>query len=268
MTMPTAWLPDRAVIAVSGADRVSFLQGLVSNDVAQAEPGHAVWAGFLTPQGRYLSDFFIVAEPERILLDVARGQAEMLASRLSRFRLRADVQLSVTDLGVEAGWGDAAMPEGAFADPRLAEAGWRLCAPPPATPDEDDARAYDSHRLKLGLPDAVDYEPEKTLLLEANFDWLNGVSWKKGCYMGQELTARTHYRGLVKKRLVPVHADTVLPGFNSPITVDGKEVGTLRSAQGQIGLAFLRREAWDKPLLCDDVALQARLPDWFKEETP
>src|SRR5271168_2074734 len=161
-----ALLPDRGVIEVAGDDAVSFLQGLVSNDVTQAAPGRAIWAALLTPQGKWLADFFILSDGARLLLDVERAQAAGLAQRLTRFRLRAKVTLAdLSDgLHVHAAWGG--LPEGlpqdalAAPDPRLPAAGWRILAPAllPATATAGD---WDMHRLELGLPDgSADMEAE------------------------------------------------------------------------------------------------------------
>lgn len=269
-----ALLPDRGVIEVRGEDRVSFLQGLVSNDVALAAPGgdgmgRAVWAALLSPQGKWLADFFILADGDRLLLDCERDQAAMLAQKLSRFRLRAKV--TVTDMSqawcVHAAWGAApVLPAGAVAasDPRLPEAGWRVLAATPL-PATAEAAEWDVHRLALGLPDGIrDLEPDKSVLLEAGFDELNGVSWTKGCYMGQELTARTKYRGLIKRRLVPVRVEGDLPAPGTPILRDGVEVGTMRSGRGALGLAQVRREALDGPLTCGGAVLVPQLPAWMR----
>ena len=250
------------MLAVSGADRISYLQGLVSNDVTLAAPGRAVWAALLTPQGKWLADFFIHAEGERLLLDVEAGQAAMLAQRLTRFRLRAQVAVEPVPSQVHAGW-DGAMPRGAVPDPRLAEAGWRLLTAEPVATTASFAD-WDRHRLMLGLPDGSrDMEAEKTTLLEAGFDELHGVSWTKGCYMGQELTARTKYRGLLKRRLVPVFADGVVPEPGTPILSQGVEVGTMRSGQGAIGLAVLRIDALGSALQAAGTALVAKPPAWM-----
>lgn len=266
--MPIAPLPDRAVVELTGEDRAGFLQGLVSNDVARATPGHAVWAALLTPQGKWLADFFILATPEALLLDCAAAQAEMLAQRLSRFRLRSKVALAARpDLGVLAGWGGAAVPEGAIAapDPRLPEAGWRAILPAAGllAGDGDYAR----HRLSLGLPDgAPDLEPEKSVLLEAGFDELDGISWSKGCYMGQELTARTKYRGLLKRRLVPVDVQGPLPAPGTPIRRGEAEVGEMRSGHAEgLGLALLRLPILgDEALTCGEATLMPRIPHWMR----
>lgn len=258
-----AHLPARSVLSVTGPDRVSFLQGLVSNDVALAGPGRAIWAALLTPQGKWLADFFIFAEGDRLLLDCEAAQASDIARRLSRFRLRAQVAIEPVPLQVHAAW-DATAPVGPIAalDPRLPEAGWRLLAPE-ILPCNADEAAYDAHRLALGLPDGSrDMEADKSILLEAGFDELAGVSWTKGCYMGQELTARTKYRALIKRRLMPVSAE-FLPSPGTPITRDGIEVGTMRSSAGGIGLALLRIDAARSPLAADGVNLTAHRPAWM-----
>jgi len=264
--MPIAILPDRGVLEVTGEDRVAFLQGLVSNDVALAAPGRAVFAALLTPQGKWLAEFLILAEDGRLLLDCEQAQAAMLAQRLARFRLRSRVALRdlSAELAVVVGWGDAPPPAGAVPDPRLAEAGWRaVMANPPAT--DATAADWDRHRLALGLPDGSrDLVAEQSLLLEAGFDELHGVSWTKGCYMGQELTARTKYRGLLKRRLVPVAVDGPLPAPGTPVLAEGAEVGEMRSGRDGLGIAQLRLEALDgRALRCGEAVLAPRIPGWM-----
>jgi folate-binding protein YgfZ len=263
-----AALPGRAVLALGGADRVAFLNGLVSNDVALAAPGRAVWAALLTAQGKWLADFFIFAEADRLLLDCEAAQAPMLLQRLQRYKLRADIALAPTGLSVYAAWGGVADEvQGAVSapDPRLPEAGWRLLAAAPL-PTNAEAEDWNLHRLGLGLPDgSADLEAEKTVLLEAGFDELNGISWTKGCYMGQELTARTRYRGLIKRRLLPVRGTTHLPAPGTAVTSQGRDIGQMRSAMGTIGLATLRLEAIGADdLACGPAALRVIRPDWAK----
>jgi tRNA-modifying protein YgfZ len=261
-----AALPGRAVIEVSGEDRVAFLQGLVSNDVAEATPGRAVWAALLTPQGKYLADFFILADGDRLLLDAERAQAPGLTQRLMRFRLRSKVTVrEAAELLVHAAWnGTPDVASIAAPDPRLPDAGWRLIAttPLPTNASEED---FDHHRLGLGLPDGTrDMEVDKTVLLEAGFDELHGVSWGKGCYMGQELTARTKYRGLLKRRLVPVAVDGPMPSPGMQVQRDGAEAGTMRSGRDGIGLAVLRLDALDAPLTCGEARIAVRVPGWMR----
>jgi len=262
----TASLPARSVIEVAGDDRIDFLQGLVSNDVAMAAPGRAVWAALLTPQGKWLADFFILADGERLLLDCERVQMEMLVPRLTRFRLRSKVTVAAReDLVVYAAWGGPPPPAAIAApDPRLPHAGWRLLSAVPITTNaaSDD---WDRHRLSLGLPDgSADLEPEKTVLLEAGFDELFGISWSKGCYMGQELTARTKYRGLVKRRLVPVTVEGPLPAPGTPVRVGDADVGTMRSGRDSSALVVLRLDALGLALCSGEARLVARIPDWMR----
>ena len=267
-----AELPQRGVIVLTGEDRVSFLQGLVSNDVAGAVPGAAVWAALLTPQGKWLADFFILSDGGRLWLDAERAQIPMLVPRLSRYRLRARVTVEVAAAyRVFAAWGGPPPEAGIAApDPRLPEAGWRLLAtdPPPCNATDSD---WDAHRLALGLPDGSrDMETEKTVLLEAGFDELSGVSWSKGCYMGQELTARTKYRGLVKRRLVPVTVAGAAPAPGSAILRDGIDLGIMRSQRDGIGMAVLRLDAL-RPgtvLTCDGATLTPRVPAWMRLPGP
>lgn len=264
-------LEGRTIIRLGGADRVRFLQGLVTADIAALQPGQATWAACLTPQGRWQADFFALSDPDDtcLLLDCATEQAENLRAQLIRFKLRSDVQMDLTALPVYAAWGnkpDAALLENAItvADPRLANAGWRLIDPPANTEQTATQMDYDLHRLALGLPDGVqDCEVGRTLAAEANMDLLGGIAWKKGCYMGQEITARMHYRTLLKRRLVPVAATAPLPAPGTPVLHNGQEVGILRSSRDHIGLALLRVDMADKTLTCLEHNVVARPPAWL-----
>jgi len=267
--MPIAPLPHRGVLEVAGPDRVAFLQGLVTNDVTDLVPGQAVWAALLTPQGKWLADFFVIETGEAFLIDAEREAVPMLAQRLSRFRLRSKVTLrdASAEWEVHAAWGEP--PPGSevvAADPRLPEAGWRVlhATPLPADASVED---YDAHRLALGLPDGSrDMAVEKSVLLEGGFDELHGVSWSKGCYMGQELTARTRYRGLLKKRLFPVAVAGALPEPGTPLTdAAGAEVGEMRSGHEGRGLALLRIDALDRaPFTAGGATVTPVIPGWMQ----
>jgi folate-binding protein YgfZ len=259
-------LPERAVIAVEGDDRVAFLQGLVSNDIETVRFGRAVWAALLTAQGKWLADFFVNTHGDALLLDCEATQVPMLIQRLSRYRLRMKASLRAEPtLHVYVAWGGRPDVEGVIApDPRLPDFAWRILSAKPllanATPQD-----WDRYRLAAGLPDgSKDLEADRSVLLEAGFDELAGVSWSKGCYMGQELTARTKYRGLVKRRLVPVAVEGPLPPPGSPILKDGVEVGTMRSGRDGIGLASLRLDAIGTTLRCGDATLVPSVPGWLR----
>jgi folate-binding protein YgfZ len=263
-------LPEsRGVLAITGEDRRPFLQGLVSNDVNRVATDRAIYAALLTAQGRYLHDFFIAEIGDRLLLDAEAERREDLRRRLSIYKLRAKVALAdVTDeLVVALLFGkDAAaafelpdepgraMPwQGGvvYVDPRLPALGLRALLPrgeaatrlaaagfAPGKPAD-----YEWLRLSLGVPDGSrDLPVEKAILLENGFDELNGVDWNKGCYMGQELTARTKYRGLVRKHLVPVEIDGPLPAPGTPIMLGDKEAGEMRGGVDGLGLALMRDE--------------------------
>jgi folate-binding protein YgfZ len=292
-TASFALLPERGILAVSGPDRRSFLQGLVSNDVKKLAAGLAVYAALLTPQGKYLHDFILVEKGEAIWLDAEAARLVDLKRRLSMYRLRTKVEIAERpELGVAAVFGDGTFPalglpdepgavrpwgEGiALVDPRLPNLGARIIGDRgrPARLSESgiteaDFAAYDRHRLALGVPDGSrDPVPEKSILLESGFDELNGVDWQKGCYVGQELTARTKYRGLIKKRLFPVRIDGPSPKPGTIIMLDGKDFGELRSACDGIGLALLRFEAVnaDRPLSAGTAMLRPLRPDWMRME--
>jgi tRNA-modifying protein YgfZ len=288
-------LPDRGVLAVSGPDRRPFLQGLVSNDVEKVGPTAARYAAFLTPQGKYLHDFMMIEVGESLWLDAEAARLGNLKKRLSIYRLRAKAELDEkSDLAVAAVFGagaavtfglpsapGAARPFGdgiIFVDPRLATLGVRAillretarALLTDAGLAEVDFGAYDRLRLSLGIPDGSrDLVLEKSILLESGFDELNGVDWEKGCYIGQELTARTKYRGLIKKRLMPVQIEGPAPSPGTIVTADGREVGEMRSSRDGMGLALLRIEPViaDKGLTAGEAAITPMKPDWMHFES-
>lgn len=287
-------LQDRGLITIGGADRADFLQGLISNNIRQVTADRAIWAALLTPQGKYLHDFFVTELDGVYLLDCEADRLMDLGQRLSRYKLRAEIDLGMAEdkvvaaiygAGAETSFGLSGTPGTAaafggglvYVDPRLAAMGARAVLPRQTAEAElqgadlssGSHEVYDAHRLALGVPDGCrDLVIEKSILLESNFDELNGVDWEKGCFMGQELTARTKYRGLVKKRLVPVAIDGAPPPPGTPILCEGKEAGEMRSARDNAGLALMRLEYIDRGL-AGDVRFEAegstitpRKPDW------
>ena len=290
-----AVLEDRGVVAVGGEDRAAFLQGLVSNDVLRVGEARAAYALFLTPQGKFLHDFRIADSGGVLLLDPEAERRADLLRRLKMYKLRSKITLedraealvavalfggdalARLNLPEEAG---AAVPFAggiAFTDPRLPALGARAFLPrgdaaaalEAAGFEPRDAAAYDRHRLALGVPDGSrDLIPEKSLPLENDLDDLNAISWDKGCYMGQELTARTKYRALIKKKLFPVAVDGPLPAPGTPVTLDGRDAGEMRSGQGSAALALLRLEEVTRAgqegiaLKAGEATLTPRKPDW------
>ena len=291
-------LDHRGILKASGADLRDFLQGIVSNDVTKVSGTRAVWSAFLTPQGKFLHEFFLAAKGEGaangdgLLLDCEAERLDDLKRRLSVYKLRSKVALadgradyrvaallgedalSALDLPPETGAARALDGGIAFVDPRLPSLGARALLPrgdAEATLERagfafSDLAAYDALRLRHGVPDGSrDLEVEKSLLLESGFDELHGIDWDKGCYMGQELTARTKYRALIKKRLVPVEIDGPPVESGTAIMAADRQAGTLRSSSGARGLALIRLEYLDAaatPLTAGDAKVTARKPDW------
>jgi len=283
-------LAARGVLAVAGPDRRGFLQGLVSNDVGKLAADRAVYAALLTAQGKYLHDFIMIEQDDEIRLDAEAARLADLKRRLSMYRLRAKVDIvERPELAVAAVFGDAALAalglparEGAaqpceggvaLTDPRLAALGGRIIAGRERIADLQqrfapaEAAGYDRHRLALGVPDGSrDLVAEKSILLEAGFDELNGVDWQKGCYVGQELTARTKYRGLIKRRLFPVEIDGAAPVPGTILTAGGQEAGEMRSSQDGLGLALLRLDAIadGRRMTADGAVLTPVRPPWMR----
>jgi folate-binding protein YgfZ len=277
-------LPHRGVLAVSGPDRVDFLQGLISNDASKVGPGRAIWAALLTPQGRFLNDMFVAhGGNDTLLLETERDRAAALAKKLSLYKLRSKVGVEDRSAALEVAVVFGARAEAAtslsgavaFADPRLAELGVRVIAPTGAAAGLLTARgfspapfeAYEALRLGLGVPDGSrDLLVEKALLLENGFDELNGVDWQKGCYMGQELTARTKYRALIRKRLLPVRIEGTLPAPGTSVVDGTQEVGEMRSGSGGRGLALLRLDAVKAghALQAGDAKIVPEIPAWMR----
>jgi len=224
----------RSILAITGADRVHFLQGLITNDVDRAAGG-IVYAAMLTPQGKYIADFFVIGEPDRLLIDVDAALAPALAQRLGMYRLRANVQIVLTDLAVSCGTGPA--PQGALADPRHPDLGWRHYG----DGTFGDATDWDALRVALLVPQSgVELGPE-SYILEAGFERLHGVDFRKGCYVGQEVTARMKHKAELKKGLVRVAVEGVAaPG--DEVVAEGKVAGVLHTVAGDRAIAYLRMD--------------------------
>jgi folate-binding protein YgfZ len=259
-------LPGRGFLRLSGEDRLKFLQGLVSNDVNAVAPGHAVYSCLLTPQGKFLHDFFLIADGDSLLIECEAERRADLAQRLRMYKLRSKIELAEAEYVVFAAFGAAPLTsdEIIYPDPRSPALGTRVLLPAGAVAAPEIAfDAYDRLRIANAVPDGGrDMEIGKAILLENNIDLLNGISWDKGCYTGQELTARTHYRGLIKKRLIPVRIAGAAPPIGTPLIEAGSEVGEMRSANGDLGLALLRLERLRQgtPIEIDGATLKPQPP--------
>ncbi|WP_137112768.1 folate-binding protein YgfZ [Rhodobacter sp. SY28-1] len=238
MTGETA--PDRTVLGLTGKDALTFLQGLVSNDLRPLETASGiVWAALLTPQGKYLADFFVVRLPDdRLLIDIATRLAGDTLRRLTMYRLRADVQIAPTGLHVLRGLGQP--PEGALPDPRHPALGWRAWS---ETPGTDPSIDWDAIRVANLIPESgVELIPDDSYILEQGFERLHGVDFRKGCYVGQEVTARMKHKTELRKGLVRVVVEGAAPVGTEILDSAGKPVGTLFTQSGGTGLAQLRFE--------------------------
>lgn len=276
-------LSYRGVLEIQGEDKAPFLQGLISNDINNVNPEHAIYATLLNAQGRFLYDFFIAEKEGSYFLDVEASRLGDLAKRLSLYKLRSRVTLTPRpDLHVFALWGgdgakDLGLKEargsarlGLFMDPRLIELGARLMGERPVENCQPASlQDYDLHRLKLGVPEGgMDLIPEKSILLESGLDELNAISWTKGCYIGQELTTRTKFLGLVRKRLLPVKIEGPAPEFGTEIFLDEASVGVMRSHTDGYGLALLRLEhvkGSPEVLQCGEATLIPYKPFWMRD---
>ncbi|MCT4331815.1 folate-binding protein [Paracoccus sp. YLB-12] len=225
---------NRKIIRVTGEDRVEFLQGLVTNDVTRAP----CWAAMLTPQGKYLADFLIVPDDDALLLDVDAGLADDLIRRLSMYKLRSKVDLQPTDMTVARGTGP--VPDGAIADPRHDVLGWRHYGQ-----TGDDGSDWDAIRVEHCIPETlIELIPNETFILEVGFERLHGVDFRKGCYVGQEVTARMKHKAELRKGLTTLRVEGEAP-VGTQITRDGRAVGTLFTQSGGRGLAHVRFDRLD-----------------------
>ena len=226
-------MTDRQIYSISGPDRIDFLQGLITNDARRLSQG-PVYAALLSPQGKYLADFLLIPRDHEVLLDIAAPLAEATVRRLSMYKLRADVAIAPTALKLRRGTGPA--PEGAVADPRHPALGWRLYGP-----DEgDDGTDWDALRVAHCIPESGAELTSDTYILEAGFERLNGVDFRKGCYVGQEVTARMKHKTELKKGLTRVTLEGAADPGTPILTADGRPAGTLHTRSGDAGIAYLR----------------------------
>jgi folate-binding protein YgfZ len=282
--MKAAFLPDRGVVKVSGADARDFLNGLVTTDVTLVRPGLGRFGALLTPQGKIVADFLITEAPAGhgggFLIDCPRALAQSLADKLGFYRLRAKVMVeNLSDgIGVLAVWdGEPSVkPELAFADPRNANLGWRILVPEELAQktadligaDLADSSAYDAHRIASGAPrGGLDFMYGDAFPHETNMDRLHGVDFDKGCYVGQEVVSRMQHRGTARTRTVRIVIEGAPPEAGTGVLAGDKPLGTMGSSAGVNGLAVIRIDraadalAAGTPLTAGGIAIHLTDPD-------
>ena len=258
-------LPGRAVISVRGPEAGHFLHNLLTADIDPLADGGAAYAALLTPQGKILFDLLVLREDGGYLIDCARSQRADLLKRLAMYKLRASVEIAARDdLGVGVSPVEAAR---SYPDPRSAQIGWRIIG---AVGGE--AEGYDGARIAAGLADTdADLGSGEFFPHEANLDQLGGVSFKKGCYVGQEVVSRMEHRGTARSRILPVVLEGDAPPKGTDIRAGEKQVGTLLSSSGRRALALIRLDRLAEataPLIANGVTLKVRKPEWAKYDVP
>lgn len=242
-------MTNRRILRLHGPDTHSFLQGLVTNDMAKLSNG-LIYTALLTPQGKYIADFFLIAEGDAVLLDVAENLGDSVAQRLKMYKLRAAVEIDEAELHVHRGLGAA--PDDGHVDPRALGMGWRAYRPEAQT---DDTTDWDALRVAHLVPETGVELTGDTFILEAGFDALSGVDFRKGCYVGQEVTARMRHKTQLRKGLVRVSVEGIAP-VGTEITANGKPAGTLYTQSGGQGIAYLRYDRATGPMVAGDAKVQ------------
>jgi tRNA-modifying protein YgfZ len=246
---------DRVVWQVSGSDALVFLQGLLTNDVLPLAKGPGIkWTALLTPQGKYLADFFVIAPPDTApgtyLIDIAESISPATLQRLQMYRLRADVVIAVADLFAVRGLGPC--PPDALPDPRHPSLGWRAWRTAPGARPIID---WEALRVAALIPQTgVELIPNDTFILEAGFEALHGVDFRKGCYVGQEVTARMKHKTDLRKGLARVRIEGTAP-VGTEIMAGDKVAGTLFTQSDGHAIAYLRFDRADGPMLAGDARL-------------
>jgi folate-binding protein YgfZ len=289
-------LKNRRIIRASGKDTYTFLQGMISNDISKVSNNQSIYSTFLTPQGKFLNDFFVIKHKDHLLLDCEKGREDSLVERLENYKLGSDIvfqkepgyqvfALITNDFSVfnleDKILGSTVSSESTITmlDPRHKKLGLRSIILKEegksffkkegfsnVTFDE-----YEKLRIPLGIPDGSrDIEVGKGLLMESGVSELNGIDWDKGCYLGQELTARTKFRGQLKRRLIPVKSEGPCPKHGSEIHLQEKLIGTVRSGIDNYAIALLeidhvkKQESSKEKLTAQGIPLIPIPPDWIK----
>lgn len=268
-----ARLSERSTVAVEGPDAKKFLQGIVTGDMDQLCGQPAIHTALLSPQGKILFEFFVSPLDGGFRLETSRSRARDLTTRLGLYKLRAAVQIADhgSERDVYAAWGDGGGAiDGSYPDPRLAGLGWRFTrASTTPLAGAEAGIAYHAHRIALGVPEAeLDYALGDTFPHEACFDLLGGVSFDKGCFVGQEVVSRMQHRGTARKRFVMVRGKADLPASRTEIMAGPAAIGIMGSSVGGMGLALVRLDraaeaiAAGTPFRAADIELELAVPPW------
>jgi folate-binding protein YgfZ len=271
-------LNDRAIISITGPDKLPFLQGIITNSIYKVNDETAIYSLFLTPQGKFLSDLFIVKQKDNFYLDVPKASKDNMISKLKMYRLRSKVEIEDISSQMQV----VAFPEDnslklfnlkdlghtkdflngkVFVDPRSKRLGLRAFVREtiPNNYNENND-LYDLGRIKNTIPEGYkDLQPEKSFPLEYGMDNLNAIDFNKGCYVGQELTARTKYQGIIRKQVMQIEGDVELPPYGTEITINGTKIGFICSTYGKVGLALIRLEGVKKAGVNNAVALNCNV---------
>lgn len=261
-----ATLKSRAALALAGPDWRAFLQGLVTQDVETLGPGELRFAALLTAQGRLLFDLFLLGRENGCLVDVAAEHRGALQQRLKIYRLRAKVEIAEEESPVLALWGGDAAPAGWARDPRASALGFRgYGAAAPAGALMVDEAAYETHRLAAGVPGPADWGHDKSYPIEANFDLLGAIDFRKGCFVGQETTSRMKRRGTIKNRMAPIAVDGPPPPAGARLLAGELRAGEVSSSSEAGAMALLRLDRLNEgPLTLDDGRpWRIVWPDWM-----
>ncbi len=250
-------LSSRAVIALTGPEAKSFLQGLVTNDVTKLGPGSPVYAALLSAQGKILFDFLLQDACEGVLIDCLAEARPALVKRLNLYKLRAKLEIAPRD--------DLAVALEGPPDPRHSALPPRSIKALPGIPADD---AYQTARLDLGIPEGLDFGSERIFALDAGLDELHGVAFDKGCYVGQELTARMKHRGTDRKRLIVVatQSGAPLPVQGTAVKANEHELGSITATYGDRGFALIRLDRLGEtggPLTADGIAITLTKQEWL-----
>jgi folate-binding protein YgfZ len=266
--MPAAFLPSRSLIRLTGKDAQNFLQGLITTDIDSLPEGEARPGALLTPQGKILFDFLVWREGDGFLIETETTQREALMRRLTMYKLRAAVDITAgPEDGVTVFWGDDS-GQGSVKDAAFAKAGI-LLARAPGKLDDGPEEAYHALRIDAGISiSGHDYALQDAFPHDVLFDQTSGLSFRKGCYVGQEVVSRMQHRGTARRRVAIVSCEAALPASGTEIIAGSKPIGTLGSVAGNKGLAIVRIDrvgdalARGVPLSAGDVTVSLALPAW------